>query len=155
MLLHDLAYADLDFSTRHAPSVFDCGVDPEQVKTFAVEVLSMSKSYNMPGWRIAYMVGNEQMIGALSHMKTYMDYGTFIPLQHASAWALDHGDALVDEIRERYRGRAAHLVRGLRNAGWGDVSEPSGTMFVWTRLPAVWRNMTSLDVTRLLVEKAH
>jgi aspartate/methionine/tyrosine aminotransferase len=118
-LLHDLAYADLDFSTRLAPSIFDTGIDAAEVKKFAVEVFSMSKSYNMPGWRIATMVGNERLIGALSHLKTYMDYGTFIPLQHASAWALDNGDALVDEIRELYRGRAEVLVRGLLEAGWG------------------------------------
>ena len=83
MLLHDAAYADLDFGTRHAPSIFDCGVDHDQVKSFAVEVFSMSKSYNMPGWRIAFMAGNARMVAALSHLKTYMDYGTFMPLQYA------------------------------------------------------------------------
>ncbi len=102
LLLHDLAYADLDFAVRHAPSIFDCGIDPEVVRTFAVEVFSMSKSYNMPGWRIAYMVGNERMIAALAKLKTYMDYGTFIPLQAAAAWALDNGDKLADDIRDLY-----------------------------------------------------
>ena len=119
LLLHDLAYADLDFS-RLAPSIFDAGIDPAEVKKFAVEVFSMSKSYNMPGWRIATMVGNERLIGALSHLKTYMDYGTFIPLQHASAWALDNGDQLVDEIRELYQRRAEVLVRELAGAGWDE-----------------------------------
>jgi alanine-synthesizing transaminase len=155
LLLHDLAYADLDFGARHAPSIFDCGLDPAEVKSFAVEVFSMSKSYNMPGWRIAYMVGNERMIGALSHMKTYMDYGTFMPLQHAAAWALDHGDSLVDAIRELYQKRAGELVTGLRSAGFGDVPEPSGTMFVWTEIPRVWRGLTSLEATQQLIEKAH
>jgi histidinol-phosphate/aromatic aminotransferase/cobyric acid decarboxylase-like protein len=119
MLLHDAAYADLDFSARFAPSIFDCGVDREEVKRFAVEVFSMSKSYNMPGWRIAFMVGNPRMVGALAHMKTYMDYGTFIPLQAAAAWALEHGDGLVDEIRDLYQARATTLTRGLSASGWG------------------------------------
>jgi len=80
MLLHDLAYADFDFARRFAPSIFDCGVDREVVKSFAVEVFSMSKSYNMPGWRIAYMVGQRaHRIAALAHLKTYLDYGTFAP----------------------------------------------------------------------------
>src|SRR6187431_3678700 len=123
MLLHDLAYADFDFSRRYAPSIFDCGIDRELVKSFAVEVFSMSKSYNMPGWRIAFMVGNERMIGALAHLKTYMDYGTFMPLQHASAWALEHGDALASDLRDLYRARATALVDGLHAAGW-PVDEP-------------------------------
>ena len=155
LLLHDLAYADLDFSERNAASIFDCGIDPEEVRKFAVEVFSMSKSYNMPGWRIAYMVGNERMIGALSHLKTYMDYGTFMPLQHAAAWALDEGDALADEIRDLYKSRATALVSGLREAGWADVPEPSGTMFVWTPLPEAWKGMNALEATTRLIERAH
>ncbi|MEZ4224378.1 MAG: aminotransferase class I/II-fold pyridoxal phosphate-dependent enzyme [Polyangiaceae bacterium] len=155
MLLSDLAYADLDFENRYAPSIFDCGLDPEEVKSFAVEVFSMSKSYNMPGWRIAFMVGNAPMIAALAHLKTYMDYGTFMPLQHAAAWALEHGDGLVDEIRELYRTRATALVAGLRDAGFGDVPEPSGTMFVWSKLPPKLAGMTSLEATSELIEKAH
>ncbi len=155
LLLHDLAYADLDFANRHAPSIFDCGADAADVRKYAVEVFSMSKSYNMPGWRIAYMVGNERMVGALSHMKTYMDYGTFIPLQYAAAWALEHGDGIVDEIRDLYRARASALVAGLRSAGWGDVPEPSGTMFVWARLPKKLAELSSLDATCQLIEHAH
>ena len=155
MLLHDAAYADLDFSNRHAPSIFDCGVDREEVKRFAVEVFSMSKSYNMPGWRIAYMVGNARMIGALSHLKTYMDYGTFMPLQYAAAWALEHGDGLVDEIRALYQARATTLTQGLAKAGWGDVPEPSGSMFVWTKIPKKLAGKTSMEATNWLIEKAH
>jgi alanine-synthesizing transaminase len=155
MLLHDLAYADFDFKNRYAPSIFDCGVDREQVKTFAVEVFSMSKSYNMPGWRIAYMVGNARMIDALSHMKTYLDYGTFAPLQLASAWALEHGDRFADQIRDLYKVRAHALVEGLRAAGWPDVAEPSGTMFVWTKIPHAFGGKRSLDATTELIESAH
>jgi alanine-synthesizing transaminase len=155
MLLHDLAYADLDFAARHAPSIFDCGLPADEVKGFAVEVFSMSKSYNMPGWRIAFMAGNERMIGALSHLKTYMDYGTFMPLQHAAAWALDQGDGLVDEIRNLYQSRARVLVTSLRDAGFPDVAEPSGTMFVWTRIPERLRALSSVEATIQLIEHAH
>lgn len=115
----------------------------------------MSKSYNMPGWRIAYMVGNERMIDALSHMKTYLDYGTFAPLQLASAWALEHGDRFADEIRTLYKVRAHSLVEGLRAAGWPDVAEPSGTMFVWTKIPGAFGGKRSLAATTELIESAH
>jgi alanine-synthesizing transaminase len=155
MLLHDLAYADLDFNTRYAPSIFDCGVPAEEVKAFAVETFSMSKSYNMPGWRIAFMAGNARMIGALSHLKTYIDYGTFAPLQIAAAWALEHGDGFAEELRELYRARASALVAGLRGAGWPGLAEPSGTMFVWAPVPASLNAKGSLDATTQLIERAH
>jgi alanine-synthesizing transaminase len=142
MLLHDAAYADLDFSTRHAPSIFDCGVDHDQVKSFAVEVFSMSKSYNMPGWRIAFMAGNARMVAALSHLKTYMDYGTFMPLQYAAAWALDHGDGLVDEIRSLYQARATTLTRGLAASGWA-------------KIPRKLAGKSSRDAATWLIEEAH
>ena len=154
MFLHDLAYADLDFNTRFAPSIFDCGVPGEEVKRFAVEVFSMSKSYNMPGWRVAYMVGNQRMIAALSHMKTYLDYGTFMPLQYASAWALTNGDHIASEMRDLYRTRAAALVDGLHAVGWSNVAEPSGTMFVWAELPDALRAQGSMAAVTSLIERA-
>jgi alanine-synthesizing transaminase len=155
MLLHDLAYADLDFSVRHAPSIFDCGVPVDEVKAFAVETFSMSKSYNMPGWRLAFMAGNARMVGALAHLKTYIDYGTFAPLQEAAAWALEHGDVFAEELRELYRSRAAALVQGLGRAGWPGLAEPSGTMFVWAPIPPVLGAKGSLDATTRLIEQAH
>jgi len=155
MLLHDLAYADLDFATRYAPSIFDCGVPADEVKAFAVETFSMSKSYNMPGWRIAFMAGNERMIGALAHLKTYIDYGTFAPLQVAAAWALEHGDRFAEELREFYLTRARALAAGLRNAGWPGVMEPSGTMFVWAKVPPSLASGGSLSATTHLIEQAH
>ena len=155
LLLHDLAYADFDFQTRHAPSIFDAGMDSERVKSFAVEVFSTSKSYNMPGWRIAFMVGNPRMIAALSHLKTYLDYGTFAPLQYAAAWALDHGDDIAGSMRDLYARRAAALVAGLREAGFKDVDEPSGTMFVWTKIPAPWVQRGSVAAASHLIEHAH
>lgn len=162
MLLHDIAYADLDFGNRFAPSIFACGVDAQEVRRFAVEVFSMSKSYNMPGWRIGLMAGNDRMIRALAHVKSYLDYGTFRPLQLAAAWALDDGDSLVDVIRGRYHERMEALVGGLNECGWGsddagivNVEMPGGTMFLWVPLPAKWRSETSLEVTRRLLENAH
>ena len=125
------------------------------MKAFAVEVFSFSKSYSMPGWRIAFMAGNARMIGALSHLKTYLDYGTFMPLQHAAAWALEHGDQFAVEFRELYQRRAHALVEGLRGAGWPDVAEPSGTMFVWTKIPSVISTQGSIDATTKLIERAH
>jgi alanine-synthesizing transaminase len=155
MLLHDLAYADLDFQERYAPSIFDCGLAPERVKTFAVEAFSTSKSYNMAGWRIGLMVGNARMIAALSHLKTYLDYGTFAPIQHAAAWALDNGDQFAEDFRELYRGRAKALVDGLTRAGWPDLDEPRGTMFVWAPIPEPWRHLGSIGAATRLIDEAH
>jgi len=155
MLLHDLAYADLDFASRYAPSIFDCGVPSDEVKAFAVETFSMSKSYNMPGWRIAFMAGNARLVGALAHLKTYYDYGTFAPLQLAAAWALEHGDRFAEELRDLYLHRAHALVAGLKSAGWEGVTEPSGTMFVWAPVPRMLSVKGSLDATTRLIEQAH
>jgi len=154
-LLHDMAYADFDFRSRFAPSIFDCGVEPREVKAFAVEVFSMSKSYNMPGWRVAYMAGCERLIGALSHMKTYLDYGNFAPLQYAAAWALRHGDHIAAEMRDLYRIRATALVAGLHRAGWATAAEPSGSMFIWAELPPALRERGSLAAALDLIETAH
>ena len=155
LFLHDLAYADLDFRSRFAPSIFDCGVPREEVKRFAVEVFSMSKSYCMAGWRVAYMVGNERMIAALSHMKTYLDYGTFAPLQYAAVWALTNGDSIASELRDLYRTRATSLVDGLHAVGWSNVAEPSGTMFVWAELPENIRAQGSMAAVTDLIERVH
>jgi len=154
LFLHDMAYADLDFRSRFSPSIFDCGVDREEVKRFAVEVFSMSKSYSMPGWRVAYMAGNRRMISALAHLKTYLDYGTFAPLQYAAAWALTHGDHIASELRDLYRGRATALVDGLHRAGWTTVAEPSGTMFVWCELPPGKLQKGSMAAVIDLIETA-
>ena len=155
LFLHDMAYADLDFRSRFSPSIFDCGVDLDEVKRFAVEVFSMSKSYNMPGWRVAFMAGNKRMINALSHMKTYLDYGTFAPLQYASAWALTNGDHIASELRDLYRVRATALVDGLHKAGWTTVAEPSGTMFVWAELPPGLREKGSMAAVIDMIERVH
>lgn len=155
LMLHDLAYADLDFSIRYAPSIFDCGIAADRVAQFAVEVFSMSKSYHMPGWRIGFVAGSERLIDALAHLKTYTDYGTFMPVQYASAWALGNGDDIASATRELYQRRATALVGGLRGAGFGDVEEPAGTMFVWTRVPAALGGKSSLDAVNELIVNAH
>ncbi|MFO7181595.1 MAG: aminotransferase class I/II-fold pyridoxal phosphate-dependent enzyme, partial [Pseudomonadota bacterium] len=155
LLLHDLAYADFDFSTRYAPSIFDCGVPVDEVKAFAVEVFSTSKSYNMPGWRIAFMAGNARMIDALAHLKTYLDYGTFAPLQYAAAWALDNGDAFAESMCALYQARARALCDGLAAAGWPDIERPGGTMFVWAKLPPPFAERGSVLAASDLIERAH
>lgn len=155
LLLHDLAYADMDFRARFAPSIFDCGVPEEEVKAFAIEVCSMSKSYSMPGWRVGFVVGNRRMVDALSHLKSYLDYGSFAPLHHAAAWALTHGDAIASELRELYRARATTLVAGLREAGWPHVAQPNSTMFVWAPLPPSFRERGSMAAVTSLIERAH
>jgi alanine-synthesizing transaminase len=115
----------------------------------------MSKSYHMPGWRIAYMVGCPRLIDALAHIKTYTDYGTFAPVQHAAAWALDHGEQIVDEVRALYQARAEVLVDGLREAGWDNVAAPASTMFVWAPLPSIYRGLSALEATSRLIREAH
>jgi len=154
-LVHDLAYADMDYRSRFAPSIFDAGLEPELVKRFAVEIFSMSKSYNMPGWRVAFMVGNRRMISALSHLKSYLDYGSFAPLHHAAAWALTHGDHIAGRMRELYQSRAKALVQGLHRVGWTSVPEPGGSMFVWAELPPRRRPRGSLAAALDLIERAH
>ncbi len=155
LLLHDLAYADMDFRVRYAPSIFDCGVPRAEVQAFAVEVCSLSKSYNMPGWRVGFMVGNRRLIDALAHMKSYLDYGGFVPLQHAAAWALTNGDSIASSLRELYRARAAALTQGLLDAGWSNVKEPSSTMFIWAELPPAWRERGSMAAVTSLIEDSH
>jgi alanine-synthesizing transaminase len=155
ILVHDLAYADLDFSSRYAPSIFDCGIDPEKVLEFGVEIFSMSKSYHMPGWRIGYVVGGDRIIDALAHLKTYTDYGSFAPIQIASAWALRNGDSIAQEVHELYRNRALHLVKGLEQAGWDGVRAPEGTMFLWVPVPKKLSHLNSFDAVNQLIEKAH
>ena len=115
----------------------------------------MSKSYNMPAWRVAYKAGNPRLVSELAHMKTYLDYGTFAPLQIAAAWALTNGDAIASELRDLYRGRATALVDGLHRAGWTTAAEPSGTMFVLAQLPPGLREKGSMAAVINLIEHAH
>ena len=149
MILHDFAYADLGFEGYTPPSILQV----EGGKEVAVEIFSMSKSYNMAGWRVGYCVGNPRMIRALARIKSYLDYGVFQPIQIASIIALRECEADVERIRALYLKRRDVLVEGLNAAGW-PVEKPRATMFVWARIPEPLRAMGSLEFSKLLLEQA-
>jgi alanine-synthesizing transaminase len=149
MVLHDFAYADLGFEGYTPPSILQV----EGGKEVAVEIFSMSKSYNMAGWRVGYCVGNPRMIRALARIKSYLDYGVFQPIQIASIIALRECEADVERIRALYLKRRDLLVEGLNAAGWA-VEKPRGTMFVWARIPEPLRELGSLEFSKLLLEQA-
>ncbi len=154
-LVHDLAYADITFDGYRAPSILQV----PGAKEIAVEFFTLSKSYNMPGWRVGFMAGNPQLVAALARLKSYCDYGTFTPIQVASICALEGPQECVAEITATYQKRRDCLVAGLNRMGW-QVASPRATMFVWAPIPAQYRSgaatgepLASLDFsTRLLRE---
>ena len=148
-VLHDLAYADLVYDGYTAPSILQV---PE-AKDIAVECLSLSKSYNMPGWRVGFMCGNQELIHALTRMKSYLDYGMFTPIQVAATTALNGPQDCVAEIRDTYRKRRDVLCQGLEKLGW-HVSSPKGTMFVWAKIPEPYQHMGSLNFSKHLLKHA-
>ncbi|MBT8420704.1 MAG: alanine transaminase [Gammaproteobacteria bacterium] len=148
-VVQDLAYADLCFDGYRAPSILQV----PGAKECAVESFSLSKSYNMPGWRVGFMVGNEQLIGALARMKSYLDYGMFTPIQIAAITALEGPQECLDEIRNTYQKRRDVLCKGLQSAGW-PVEKPQATMFVWARIPEPYRDMGSLEFSKILLSQA-
>lgn len=148
-LVHDLAYADIAFDGFRAPSVLEV----PGAKDIAVEFFTLSKSYNMPGWRVGFMVGNKTLVSALSRMKSYFDYGTFTPIQVASILALDGPQDCVREICENYRSRRDVLVQGLNKLGW-EVALPKATMFVWAPIPEPYRHLGSLEFSKRLLTEA-
>ena len=148
-LVHDLAYADLVFDGYRAPSVMEV----PGAKDIAVEFFTLSKSYNMPGWRVGFMVGNRELVAALGRIKSYFDYGTFTPIQVASIAALEGPQECVHEICENYRLRRNVLVEGLNKAGW-QVALPKATMFVWAKIPEQYRSLGSLEFSKLLLTEA-
>ena len=145
-LIHDIAYADLGFDGYTPPSVLQV----PGAKDVAVEFFTLSKSYNMPGWRVGFMVGNPVLVSALARLKSYFDYGTFTPIQVASILAGEGPQECVTEICENYRKRRDVLVEGLNKAGW-PVALPKATMFVWARIPEQFRAMGSLDFSKKLL----
>jgi alanine-synthesizing transaminase len=149
MLLHDFAYADLGFDGHTPPSLLQV----DGAKEIGVEVYTMSKSYNMAGWRVGFCLGNKRMIHALARIKSYLDYGVFQPIQIAAIIGLRECEEDVARIREVYRKRRDVLVEGLCRAGW-PVQAPRGTMFLWAPLPERYRGMGSLEFAKLLMEKA-
>jgi alanine-synthesizing transaminase len=149
MVLHDFAYADFGFDGYEPPSILQV----PGAKEVAVEIFSMTKSYNMAGWRVGFCLGNPRMIAALARIKSYLDYGIFQPLQIAAIIALRECDEDAKRIRDKYKKRRDVLCSGLNNAGW-PVEPPRGTMFVWTRIPEKFQRMGSLEFSKLLLEKA-
>jgi len=145
-VVHDLAYADLVFDGYKAPSIMQV----PGAKDIAVEFFTLSKSYNMPGWRIGFMVGNPDLVYALGRMKSYLDYGMFTPVQVAAITALEGSQACVAEIRDMYQQRRDVLCDGLNGAGW-PVERPRGTMFVWAEIPEPFRAMGSLEFSKRLL----
>jgi alanine-synthesizing transaminase len=149
MVVHDFAYADLCFDGYKAPSILQV----EGASEVAVEIFSMSKSYNMAGWRVGFCLGNRKMIAALARIKSYLDYGVFQPIQIASIIALRECEEDTRKICAIYQKRRDMLVTGLRRAGW-QVEPPRGTMFVWAQVPDPFRSLGSLEFSKLLLEKA-
>ena len=149
MVIHDLAYADLVFDGYKAPSFMEI----PGAKDVGVEFFSLSKSYNMPGWRVGFAVGNKKMIGALTRIKSYLDYGVFQPIQIASIMALNNCHDYVKEITETYRSRRDVLIDGLCRIGW-NIEKPKGTMFVWAKIPDEFKKMDSLEFSKLLLKEA-
>jgi alanine-synthesizing transaminase len=148
-LVHDLAYADIVFDGYVAPSVLQV----PGAKDIAVEFFTLSKSYNMPGWRVGFMCGNPVLVGALARIKSYLDYGMFTPIQVAAITALEGPQECVQEICEMYHKRRDVLVEGLNKAGW-PVELPKATMFVWARIPEPFRALGSLEFSKRLLDQA-
>ncbi len=149
MIIHDFAYADLGFDGYQAPSILQV----EGAKEVAVEIFSMSKSYNMAGWRVGFCLGNPRMIAALARIKSYLDYGVFQPVQIASIIALRECEEDTKKICATYQKRRDVLVTGLKRAGW-PVEKPRGSMFLWAPIPERFRAGGSLEFCKLLLEKA-
>jgi alanine-synthesizing transaminase len=149
LVIHDFAYADLCFDGYRAPSIMEIA----GARDVAVEFFTLSKSYNMPGWRVGFAVGNRQMIAALTRLKSYFDYGIFTPVQVAAIAALNGSQNCVADTVETYRRRRDVLVTGLNRAGW-PVAPPRATMFVWAAIPEPFREMGSLEFAKLLLREA-
>lgn len=148
-VVHDIAYADIVFDGYIAPSILQV----PGARELAVESFSLSKSYNMPGWRIGFMCGNQSLIAALGRMKSYLDYGMFTPVQVAGITALDGPQDCVTDICNMYRDRRDVLCDGLNAAGW-EVEKPKATMFVWAKIPEQFAELGSLEFSRILMQQA-
>jgi alanine-synthesizing transaminase len=148
-VVQDLAYADLVYDGYRAPSILEVA----GAKEVAVEFFTLSKSYNMPGWRVGFCVGNPELVGALARMKSYLDYGMFTPIQVAAITALEGDQSCVEEIRQLYLSRRNVLCEGLNAANW-PVEPPKATMFVWAQIPEFYRDMGSLEFSKKLLREA-
>jgi alanine-synthesizing transaminase len=149
VLVHDFAYADIAFDGHRPPSILQV----PGAKDVAVELYSLTKSFSMAGWRVAFLVGNPQVVAALTKLKSYLDYGTFQPIQIAAIVAMNEAPDHPAQVNEVYRSRRDALCDGLARIGW-PVAKPKGTMFVWAPIPEPYRELSSLEFARLLVSEA-
>jgi alanine-synthesizing transaminase len=149
LVIHDFAYADITFDGYTAPSFLQA----KGAKDVGVEFFSLSKSYNMAGWRMGFCCGNPETVAALKRIKSYLDYGVFQPIQIAAIIALNGPDDCVTEIRKTYKARRDALIRGLSSVGW-KIPKPKGTMFVWGRIPEKYRKMGSVEFSKFLIREA-
>ncbi len=149
LVVHDLAYADITFDGYVAPSIMQV----EGARDVAVEFFTMSKSYNMAGWRVGFMVGNQELVNALARIKSYHDYGTFTPIQVASIAALEGPQECVAQVVEQYRNRRDVLAKGLHEAGWM-VDIPKASMYIWAKIPEAYQNLGSLEFSKRLLADA-
>ncbi len=149
LVVHDLAYADITYDGWKAPSIMQV----PGARDVAVEFFTMSKSYNMAGWRIGFMVGNKELVNALARMKSYHDYGTFTPIQVAAITALEGPQECVEEIRAQYQKRRDVLCKGLHEAGWM-VQIPKASMYIWAEIPDVYKSMGSLEFAKKILNDA-
>ena len=148
-VVHDIAYAEIVFDGYRAPSILQV----PGAKDIAVEFYSLSKTYNMPGWRVGFMVGNRKLVAALGRMKSYLDYGTFTPIQVAAIVALEGPQDCVEEIRQMYQRRRDVLCDGLEAAGW-NIDRPKATMFAWAKIPEQYKEMGSLEFSKKLLKES-
>lgn len=148
-IVHDIAYAEIVFDGYKAPSILQV----PGAKDIAVEFYSLSKTYNMPGWRVGFMCGNSTLVAALTRMKSYLDYGMFTPIQVAAIHALDGPQECVKEICDMYQARRDVLCSGLDSIGW-NVEKPKATMFVWAPIPPEYKEMDSLEFSKKLLTEA-
>jgi alanine-synthesizing transaminase len=149
VVVHDFAYADVSFDGYRPPSILEVPGASE----VAVELYSLTKGHSMAGWRVGFVAGNPEIVAALGKLKSYLDYGTFQPIQLAAARALESGDEFVEEICAVYEERRDAMVDGLANFGW-KVDRPIGTMFVWAEIPGPYVEMGSLEFSIHLLENA-
>tara|TARA_B100000900_G_scaffold89670_1_gene73052 strand:- start:4586 stop:5758 length:1173 start_codon:yes stop_codon:yes gene_type:complete len=147
-IVHDIAYADIVFDGYEAPSLLQV----KGSKDIGVEFYTLSKSYNMPGWRIGFMCGNKKLVNALSRIKSYVDYGTYTPLQVGAIAALEGPQDCVNEIRNMYKSRRDSLCKGLNDIGW-EITPPNATMFVWAKIPDKYRSLGSLEFCKKLLKE--
>ena len=150
MLVHDFAYADISFDGYTPPR--SCRSTAQ--RRSAVELYTLSKSHSMAGWRVGFVVGNSEIVGALAQLKSYLDYGTFQPIQIASIIALNEYDEYIDVVVDEYEQRRDVLVEGLARAGWEGATLPTRTMFVWARIPERFQSMGSLKFALDLLDNA-